>query len=656
MSRRNVFIPTLARVIALDTVGTAIFVVLWAVTDVVGVGLALGLTAARVGVWIAHLRALLGPVRAWRLAGDDAGDTQVLEADRALDRLPRLFLPAYLIGWVAVFGLGALLNGSTEAIGHAELLASGLSALALVMMTPILLGPLFRVSLLDPRLELGEVLLERGLDGSRSPSSVGGSAMARAVTLVVGTILGVGGFGGLARAQALRDAELNEQLRRAELSALRIEAGLGQALDGVALVGPDELPELVRDELEPGNEAAPIFAYDSARRLAVAAAPTGDGRWAVAEARPDEQLDSLLLGLLVLVLAVAPPIAFLGWIHGRSLSGPIERFHGAARRLVEAGELRALGRVVPLHNDELGRFAIVFNRMLDMLEELARTAQAVAEGDLSVELDHPGELHDAFRGMLARLHEMVVRIRETALELASAAAEIHAITQQQEQAAEQQSASVQQVSATVGSLAESAEQITQTASRVLDNAEQTLMTTDAMVAKIGELSGEAASVGDLLEVIREVAKRSDLLALNGSLEATRAGEAGRGFALVAAEMRRLAERVTGTVADVRDRVTDIKASGTSTVMATEDSRKLAQSTAEAARVISTVTQQQSDDTEQVSLSVQELAEMVVAAALATSQTRSAAEGLRAYALELERLTGAFVIRGDLPDAVEQDQE
>jgi len=80
---------------------------------------------------------------------------------------------------------------------------------------------------------------------------------------------------------------------------------------------------------------------------------------------------------------------------------------------------------------------------------------------------------------------------------------------------------------------------------------------------------------------------------------------------VAAEKRCLAERVTHTIADVREQVTDIEATGTTTVMATEQSRKLAQLTAVAARQISTLTGRQSTDTEGVARGVHELAEAIV---------------------------------------------
>src|SRR5690606_16131120 len=97
---------------------------------------------------------------------------------------------------------------------------------------------------------------------------------------------------------------------------------------------------------------------------------------------------------------------------------------------------------------------------------------------------------------------------------------------------------------------------------VLGDAEQAVATTDDTAAQITALRRHTASIGELLQTIGEIANRSDLLALNGSLEATRAGEAGRGFSLVATEMRRLAERVTGTVEDVRGRVEQIEVSGT----------------------------------------------------------------------------------------------
>src|SRR5690606_20786094 len=139
------------------------------------------------------------------------------------------------------------------------------------------------------------------------------------------------------------------------------------------------------------------------------------------------------------------------------------------------------------------------------------------------------------------------------------ASEMLAAVREQELAAEQHTAHMAELRRLMESLARASVDNHATVGGVLDNAEATLVTTDAMVAEIASLEARTRGIGELLEVIREVADRSDILALNGSLEATRAGEAGRGFALVATEMRRLAERVTGTVVDVRAMVADIAA-------------------------------------------------------------------------------------------------
>jgi methyl-accepting chemotaxis protein len=284
--------------------------------------------------------------------------------------------------------------------------------------------------------------------------------------------------------------------------------------------------------------------------------------------------------------------------------------------------------------------------MLDVLEELAAAAASVAEGDLRVVLERPGDLQDAFRAMLAKLDEIVEQIRMTAIEVAAASAEIQAATQEQELAVEHQSASVQQVSHAVSSLAASAESITDAANAVLANAEQTRTTTEGMAVRIGELRTQAEGIDELLVLIREVANRSDLLALNGSLEAVRAGEAGRGFELVAAEMRRLAERVSAAAGDVTKRLADIASASASTDAATHESRKLAESTAAAARRIFDETHRQSDATEQLANTVDQVAQIALGTSQATSHTRSTALGLRTHAMQLERLTRQFKLPGD----------
>lgn len=343
--------------------------------------------------------------------------------------------------------------------------------------------------------------------------------------------------------------------------------------------------------------------------------------------------------LFAVVIGLWAPVSAL--ILGRAITGPVERLISTTEKIVEEGKQSEIAALPVVRNDEVGRLSARFNDLLEMMTDLSRAADAIAGGKLQVTVDRKGELPDAFRRMLESLRGMVREISGTSVDLASAATEILAASQEQESAAASQSSAMEEISRTMESLSASAAHVSDSVQGVLANAEQTLSTTDRMVARITELSGHANRIGEILDVIREIADRSDLLALNGSLEASRAGESGHGFALVAAEMRRLAERVTASVEDVKKLVSDIRDSGSSTVAATEEGRRLADGTTEAARQITFVTQQQRSGTEQVSESIRNITDVVTQAVSATAQTRTSAQGLKAQADRLAAMVKRF---------------
>jgi methyl-accepting chemotaxis protein len=254
-----------------------------------------------------------------------------------------------------------------------------------------------------------------------------------------------------------------------------------------------------------------------------------------------------------------------------------------------------------------------------------------------------GSVAAAFNRMIEGQRAIVRQIGETSVQLATAASEIYASAQEQQATATQQSAGVEEASQTMQSLLESAAHIAESARGVLANAERTRETTDGMSKRFAELTGHTNRIAELLEVIREIADRSDLLALNASLEATRAGEAGRPFSLVAAEMRRLAERVTASVSDVKSLVSDVRAFGSSTIMSTEEGRRLAESTTESARQITLVTQQQRTGTEQVSQGMRDITAALTQSVSAATQIRSSTEALKAQADRLAHMVGRFRI-------------
>jgi methyl-accepting chemotaxis protein len=342
-------------------------------------------------------------------------------------------------------------------------------------------------------------------------------------------------------------------------------------------------------------------------------------------------------------LAVAAVILGVGLLASFGLGSylvlPIRRMTGIALQIARGDlsqpELELHGR------DEVGRMAEAFDGMLRSLRGLAGAADVVAKGDLSGRLEMEGQVGESWNRMIEAQRVVVGEIAATSERLARAAAEMAGASQEQEAAAMQQSTGVAAVSRTMASLLESAAHITESAGGVLANAERTRETSDLTAAKIAELSGHTSRIGEILEVIRDIADRSDLLALNASIEGSRAGEAGRTFSLVAAEMRRLAERVTASVEDVKALVADVRASGSSTVMATEEGRRLAESTTDSARAITTVTQQQRMETEQVSKRMGEITEILAQSVSATRRTRALAEDLKARSGELAEVVGRF---------------
>jgi methyl-accepting chemotaxis protein len=366
--------------------------------------------------------------------------------------------------------------------------------------------------------------------------------------------------------------------------------------------------------------------------IAVVMAPISEGVSA--------SMITMLVFFFVVVISWAPLCSFF---IARDVVTPIEDITRAVQQITEVGKLDEVSAITVAHNDETGALASRFNDLLEILRDLSSAAGALAKGDLEIRLAGEGDVATAFRAMIESLGRIVRQIHETSVLLAAAATEIYAASQEQEAAAASQSTAMVEIRQTMESLFEAAAHVSESVRGVLSNAERTLETTDRMVVRIGDLTNHAGRIGEILETIRDISDRSDLLALNGALEASRAGEAGRGFGLVAAEMRRLAERVMSSTHDVRSLVGDIRASGSSTMMATEDSKKLAASTTDAARQITLVTQQQRSGTEQVLQSVREIAETLTQSVAAMAQTRASAEQLKSQADKLSSLVRAFRI-------------
>jgi methyl-accepting chemotaxis protein len=250
-----------------------------------------------------------------------------------------------------------------------------------------------------------------------------------------------------------------------------------------------------------------------------------------------------------------------------------------------------------------------------------------------------------------------------ATQLTRLSQDLAGLARSQEAASSQQVSAIDETRGTMEVMLASAQQIAESSSAVLGNAERTVTGNRDVAHRIRELNTHAERVAEILAAIMQVADRTDLLALNAALEGTKAGEAGRGFTLVAAEMRRLAESVMESVTGIRRLMNDMRSASHSAVQAGQEGIALSEETTRSARDIALVTQQQRKATEQVGRSMDDMAATVSEAMASTRQTASTAQDLVTAALRLDRLVGSSSIliraqrgRAAHPDAAHDPEQ
>ena len=230
-------------------------------------------------------------------------------------------------------------------------------------------------------------------------------------------------------------------------------------------------------------------------------------------------------------------------------------------------------------------------------------------------------------------------IRLVASRLSQLSQDLVTAARNQETAGAQQAGGIEQTRRTMDRVRGSAQQIADRSSQVLGNAERTVMGNRAVAVRIKELNGQAERASEILGAIMQVADRTDLLALNAALEGTKAGEAGRGFTLVAAEMRRLAESTMESANGIRQLMNDMRAASQVAVQAGHEGVALSEETTRSARDIAMETQQQRKATEDVGRSMDDMAGSVSETMSSTRRTASYAAELAQVATNLNLLVG-----------------
>jgi len=230
---------------------------------------------------------------------------------------------------------------------------------------------------------------------------------------------------------------------------------------------------------------------------------------------------------------------------------------------VLAGQSLAHGRAVPLAVGVLALSVIAGVLLVGYVRRaLGRVSGA-------------GELAGALRGLSDR-DELTERLRsasavltEVASELRTGAQRITEVTEQQSAVATDALTTAQEFADTAGSLAETMQTAVKAAERTGDAMSFLRSQIDGVASQAGSLGDRAQQIGEILELINEIAAQTSLLALNAAIEAARAGEAGRGFAVVAGEVRKMAERSVASTESIREIIAGVQDETSATIVAAD---------------------------------------------------------------------------------------
>jgi methyl-accepting chemotaxis protein len=333
-----------------------------------------------------------------------------------------------------------------------------------------------------------------------------------------------------------------------------------------------------------------------------------------------------------------------------------------------------------------GLSGIIVKRIRNSVNAL----EIIASGNLTSQLevtgrDEIGRLQQSMVSMQERLRKMISQISDTTIALSTAADEVSTVTsqtnaniQQQQIETDQITTAMAQMSATVREVALNIDHTSTAASEANREAGHgQVMVTSAVegvhtlgeqveynATVISQVEKNSEDINTVLEVIKTIAEQTNLLALNAAIEAARAGEQGRGFAVVADEVRTLAGRTQESTTEINQMIENLQKNAKSAVQAMEESRQQARSVVEQAEnadsalnaisesvaqidqmstQIATAAEEQSSVTEEMSRNIDRINNMATQNATGSQQTSAAGLELSRMASSLKQLVGEFRI-------------
>ncbi|MEX6676864.1 methyl-accepting chemotaxis protein [Pseudomonas sp. W2Oct36] len=333
---------------------------------------------------------------------------------------------------------------------------------------------------------------------------------------------------------------------------------------------------------------------------------------------------------------------------------------------------------------------VLTRSIVNPMSRAVRAAEEISSGDLtrSIEVDGKDEatlLLRALATMQRNLRQTIELISGSSTQLASAAEELSAVTEESSRGLQQQNneieqaatavnemtAAVEEVARNAVSTSEASQQSNQTARQGRERVIETVRSIQDMAQQIQATSGlveglaaQGRDIGKVLDVIRSIAEQTNLLALNAAIEAARAGEAGRGFAVVADEVRALAHRTAQStteieqmVAGIQTRTGDAVQSMSRNTESTRTTLSLASSAGDALEliteaiaqinernlVIASASEEQAQVSREVDRNLVNIRDLAAQTAAGANQTSAASHELSRLAVDLKAMVAKFVV-------------